>query len=488
GGSSLMRKYIFLLFIAMTLTVAVACGSRSFDAKGLASLDLTGANGFGSLVVNLDGDRLNALIQEESSTLSETDEQGLKQLFAREAAINSLIFVADKTANLKNGDEVAIRANYDEALAKSAGVRFQNLKFKYVIDGLQEASPIDVKRHVDLTFSGFDGKGVATLSLSGDVERYRSGFDFIFTDEKVDLSNGNLVEVKVVPNNNVLIGHGKIALQTTLSFEVKGLPSLDSIDLFTNLILVFDGVSDHGVVSFDTTRLPVEWVEVDSLGQTPLQFSATPSSDLANGDSIRVQAFIDEGWFAERGMKAGQVTKGYTVHGLKEYPRNLDKVDLMPLFDKIAVELEKDLGNRLDQNYWNADYRPGDPVSRWQYTKQDGVNRIYYGYEQANRARNFVALFYKVTIDGKCQEITPYQSAYLVGDQKSATLYFVYVVEGVMYDRSDIDDFREFNLKLHSDVELEAVARFKNQYGGVGIQIVDVRVPEEVRYTESLVP
>ena len=51
-----------------------------------------------------------------------------------------------------------------------------------------------------------------------------------------------------------------------------------------------------------------------------------------------------------------------------------------------------------------------------------------------------------------------------------------------MYDRSDIDDFRDFNLKFHSDVELELIARFKEQYGGAGVQIVEVPVPEQVRY------
>lgn len=476
------RTLVLIALIAVLCMVVVACSSHSFDAKELASINVTGANGFGSLVVNLDSEQLNSLIEEESRALSDNDEQAFKRLFQREAAINSLIYEADKTVNLKNGDEIVIRAEYDEKLAKSAGVRFRNLKYKYVIAGLRETLPIDVSNNVDLTFVGFNGRGVASLSLSGDVEQYRSGFDFVFTGAKTKLSNGDLVEVKVIPNNDFLTGNGKIARNATLSFEVKGLIPLKSIDLFKDLVLVFDGVSDHGIVSFDTTRLPVEWVEAGSWGQAPVQYMAVPLADLANGDVVRVEASVDEEWFAERGLKTGQVIKEFSVSGLKEYPRNLDNIDLMPLFDKISARLEQDLEERLTHNYWNDDFRTGEPVSRWEYAERHGVSKIYYGYKQSDRAQNFVTLIYKVTIEGLCQEITPYQSAYLDGDRESATLYLAYVVDDIMYDRSDIDDFRDFNLKFHSDVELELIARFKEQYGGAGVQIVEVPVPEQVRY------
>ena len=48
-----------------------------------------------------------------------------------------------------------------------------------------------------------------------------------------------------------------------------------------------------------------------------------------------------------------------------------------------------------------------------------------------------------------------------------------------MYDRPLPEDFRAIGLKLHGDVELDLVSRFKNQFGGEGVRIVEVPVPEQ---------
>ena len=61
------------------------------------------------------------------------------------------------------------------------------------------------------------------------------------------------------------------------------------------------------------------------------------------------------------------------------------------------------------------------------------------------------------------------------------------MVDNIMYDRAEIDDFREINLRLHSHVELDAIALFKSQYGGEGQQIVQVDIPEEVAFKEALI-
>lgn len=482
------RNGILILFLVAALVLTVACSSRTFNAEELILIRVSGANGFASAHVNTDRAAVEALLAEESAKLDEGDEKGLQRHFQREAALNSLVFTVDRTEGLKNGDELSIRADYDHQLAKDAGIRFRNVRFKYKVEGLKEAQPIDVKGQVALTFSGYDGRGLAALSLSGDLDLYKTDFDFVFSYGKTGLSNGDSVELKVIPDNRALTAKGKIAREQTLVFDVRGLPSLADVDLFEDLVLIFDGVSDQGVVTFDTSRLPAEWVEAGMPDELPVQFTALPSSGLANGDLVRIKALVDEDWFAERGLTATVTEKEFQVTGLKEYPRNLDGVDLVPLFEKIEPWLERDLAGRLDMNYWNKDVKTGDPVSRWDYRFNQGVIRLFYGYDQTDRSHNFLAILLKVSVDAVCLETVPYQSYYEPGDRESSTLYLLYLIEEVMYDRPLVEDFREINLRFHGDVELDLISGFKGQYGGNQMLIVDVPVPADYEYDQAVTP
>jgi len=473
------------VLIGLLVLGGTACGTRSFDARELAAVVVTGANGYGTLTVKSNAERIAQLIKEEGDSLRETDEEGIRRLFIREAALNSLIFTADRVTGLKNGDEITIRASHDEELAKAGHVRFRNNKFVYRVDHLEEAEKIDIESEVKLVFSGFESRGTAEIELSGNTERYREHFSFTFLTPKTNLSNGERVELRVMPDNSGLTSKGCIAEEVVLPFTVEGLQPLRNVDFFENLALIYDGVSDQGTVSIDTTRLPAEWVEPRANAEPPLLFSVTPAVNLSNGDKVNVVAQADHEWFADHGMASSVVSKDFTVSGLKEYPRNLDHVDLMPLFDKLGGRLEEDIQARLIHNYWNDDSRAGDPLSRWDYLERHGVVRIFYGYPQANRADNFVALIYKVSIEGTCAEAIPYQSHYSEGDRVFSTLYLIYVVDSIMYDTERVDDFKEVNLKIHDDIELSAVSQFKEQYGGAGVIIVEASVPEQVRYTDN---
>lgn len=481
------RKDLLIILVLALLLLAAACSSRSFDSRDLAQIRLTGADGFASLVVAADQEKLAALLEEEALGLKEGDEKALQKLFQREAALNSLVFSADKMANLTNGDEITIRGTYDEDLAKRAGIRFKNTKFKYRVEGLKEARAINIRNHVDLAFSGYDGRGQASLLLSGDLESYQSDFDFIFENGQSDLSNGDRIDLRVVPHMGNLTDQGRIAYEVRLSFRVQGLLPMTSVDLFEDLVLVFDGISDQGLVSFDTSRLPADWVEAGESAQAPVSYIASPAWGLSNGDMVQVEAVVDQAWFWDRGLSPEDLLKDYQVQGLKEYPRHLDQVDLMPLFNKIDSWLAEDMAMRVDLNYWNQDFGTGPPVSLWDSRYESGVVRLYYGYEQGDRSKNFVAILYKLAVQGTCLEATAYQSHYQAGDQEAANLYLLYMVDNIMYDRAEIDDFREINLRLHSHVELDAIALFKSQYGGEGQQIVQVDIPEEVAFKEALI-
>ena len=82
-------------------------------------------------------------------------------------------------------------------------------------------------------------------------------------------------------------------------------------------------------------------------------------------------------------------------------------------------------------------------------------------------------------------EATPYQSRYEVGAELSKTLYLVYVVDSIMHDSNRVDDFEEFSLKFHSNLELSAISQFKEEYGGAGVVVVDATVPEQVKFSDE---
>lgn len=475
-----MKRTIALLFsLVFLLFLTAGCGSRSYDAKELARIGVTGADGYGLLSLAIDDVHLKELLEAEGEKIREGDSKRLEALIQREAALNSLIYTADKISGLKNGDEIRITVNFDEGLAKSAGVRLKNTKFSYRVSGLVDAAVIDVEKDVELVFNGYDGDGEASLLLGGETGIYRAGFDFSFPEGNTKLKNGDRIRLQVKADNAYLTSRGKIARDRVLIFDVQGLAPLVPTDLFANLVLVYDGISGQGLVSLDVSRLPAGWVEAVGSGSPPVRFLAEPADSLSNGDRVTVRVLADEDFLAERGLRALAGEKTYTVSGLKEYPRHLDDTDLLPLFSRIDSFLRQDLSLRLDRNYWNRDQRTGEPVSLWDYRFEGGILRIYYGYEEQNRADNFLALFYKISIDGTCLEADPYESVYAPGDLVSSSLYLVYIVEDIMYDRPLPEDFRAIGLKLHGDVELDLVSRFKNQFGGEGVRIVEVPVPEQ---------
>ena len=64
-------------------------------------------------------------------------------------------------------------------------------------------------------------------------------------------------------------------------------------------------------------------------------------------------------------------------------------------------------------------------MSRWDYRDRFGVKRIYYGYDQTDRADNFIAIIYEGSVEGTCVEASPYLSSYEEGETLSSTLYLV---------------------------------------------------------------
>ncbi len=484
--ASRLRRIIISLIVLITLVLmaGTACSSRTFDVRELATIHVTGANGYGILTLKSNTSKIAEIIKEESDALRDTDEKKIKRLFIREAALNSLIFTADHMSGLKNGDEIIVRVSHDEELAKAGDVRFKNNKFKYVVEGLEEVKRIDMASEMKLVFTGFESRGTAQVVLSGDMERLREHFNITFLTSKTNLSNGSNVSVRVKADNSALTSRGYIAYEEDFTFTVSGLQALKQVDLFENLVLSYDGVSGQGTATIDTTRLPADWVDAGVKAEPPLKFAVMPASPLTNGDTVHVTATVNHEWFADRGMSAAGLSKDFTVSGLKEFPRNLDHIDLMPLFNKLGPAIEEDIQSRLIHNYWNEDSRVGQPLSRWGFEERHGVARIYYGYPKMNRADNFVALFYKIVIEGTCEEATPYQSHYEAGDRLSSTLYLVYVVDSIMYDTNRVDDFKSYNLKFHGDVELTTISQFKNQYGGTEVVIVEASVPEQVKFKD----
>lgn len=487
----MQRKSIIVIsvivLIASLMTVAFGCAGSSIDVRELASIQVSGANGYGTLEIKTNRERTQAMVREKMDALKDGDEKGLKRAFMYEAALATLSYTAKTTTTLRNGDTVEIRASFDEALAKAAGIRFKNTSFVYTVRNLSEAARIHVEDSVKLTFKGYNGVGEAEVALSGEIQHFKDDFAFDFLSPSTKLSNGDTVILHVIPDNRALTSAGRIAAETTLNFTVEGLPEPKTVNPFENLVLMFNGVSDNGTISFDTTRLPADWVDQKTAAQPPLQFTAEPDDQLSNGDRVTVRCEIDETWFAENGVKLSPMTKTFEVIGLKDYPRNLDGIDLMPLFKTIEAEMEDDIALRLKQNYWNEDASAGEPLSVWNYEETHGVTRVYYGYHENDRSDNFVAILVKIKINGTCMSVTPYKSAVSPGQQEQATLYLMYVVENIMYDRSSVDDFRSFGLKGHSDAEHKAVGAFREDWvlSDDSVQMVEAKVPADVAWRDG---
>jgi hypothetical protein len=107
-----------------------------------------------------------------------------------------------KNQGLSNGDTVTVEVTVNEENAKKNRVAFTNTTVEYTVDGLDDMDKVDVFEDIEVSFTGENGKGKASVvSVSSDP--FLSSVKYV-CEPSENLSNGDVIMVKAVVDDEII--------------------------------------------------------------------------------------------------------------------------------------------------------------------------------------------------------------------------------------------------------------------------------------------
>lgn len=199
---------------------------------------------------------------------------------------------------------------------------------------------INVMENVTVKFDGYDGYG--TVELENEYAWENEAFE-IAGIESIDglntlgealviegavsyeitpnenLSNGDVVTVKATIDESVLEGYDFILVtDDECKFTVENLPKLESIDLFENISVEFQGIAPY---------LKVQIIDANTdYYKGVRKYTVDKTESLNIGDSVTVSAECDEEQMQSAGYMAEYFEKEFVVPETDRYVMNIDEI------------------------------------------------------------------------------------------------------------------------------------------------------------------
>lgn len=197
---------------------------------------------------------------------------------------------------------------------------------------------VDVTADADISVSGYDGHGTATISKGDwlmDTEKtYGQGMSLMelaSLEEALgdaveynispseNLSNGDEVVLTIDVDNSALENYDFKLAGGEKKITVSGLDEVETFDPFENVTVNFSGMSPNGEASINKSG---------SSAGIDLSYTLDKSSGLKNGDevTVSVSAYDDtdiEEYCESKGKAISATEKTFTVEGLASYAQTI---------------------------------------------------------------------------------------------------------------------------------------------------------------------
>ena len=223
-------------------------------------------------------------------------------------------------------------------------------------------SKADPFAYIDVSYDGYDTNGTAHVDFNEGIlietiignepddyeelgewiaayDELLSNIDVSCTPSK-NLSNGDTVTVTV----SVFGEAQKKIAGGEKTYQVSGLPEIQTADLFKDIVLTYEGIVG-GNTSVRLNRL------TDDEVLQACNFNIEPQGNIKNGDTITV-TITNSGTLAKQYLCIPEETvKTFTVSGLDEY---LTDADLLPedqireIIDQYVIDSQKE-----DRDFWS---------------------------------------------------------------------------------------------------------------------------------------
>ena len=271
------RKEIIAILAIVALATVAFVGYNIYDSQPKSIIDevkvqFSGYEETGKLTYNseeiaskieelsyrkagFNNNQAKALAQKDPVAYSEVnrDPRLATMLQKAEAMIMSVQFNFDRTSELKNGDEVTFTITTN---SQSAAVKAETKTFKVAdLKEYEKVSTADLLKETPVTFTGFNGYGIASITEKPNKDGY---FNFEDNKRPTNLKNGDTVTLTVsVTYINELKSKGKVVDNNKVEVTVEGLKDLKDVKNFADLLKKNDDYSksEHQNSSFSTYTL-----------------------------------------------------------------------------------------------------------------------------------------------------------------------------------------------------------------------------------------
>ena len=271
------RKEIIAVLAIVALAIVAFVGYNIYDSQPKSIIDevkvqFSGYEETGKLTYNseeiaskieelsyrkagFNNNQAKALAQKDPVAYSEVnrDPRLATMLQKAEAMIMSVQFNFDRTSELKNGDEVTFTITTN---SQSAAVKAEKKTFKVAdLKEYEKVSTADLLKETPVTFTGFNGYGIASITENPNKDGY---FNFEDNKRPTNLKNGDTVTLTVsVTYINELKSKGKVVDNNKVEVTVEGLKDLKDVKNFADLLKKNDDYSksEHQNSSFSTYTL-----------------------------------------------------------------------------------------------------------------------------------------------------------------------------------------------------------------------------------------
>lgn len=271
------RKEIIAILAIVALAIVAFVGYNIYDSQPKSIIDevkvqFSGYEETGKLTYNseeiaskieelsyrkagFNNNQAKALAQKDPVAYSEVnrDPRLATMLQKAEAMIMSVQFNFDRTSELKNGDEVTFTITTN---SQSAAVKAEKKTFKVAdLKEYEKVSTADLLKETPVTFTGFNGYGIASITENPNKDGY---FNFEDNKRPTNLKNGDTVTLTVsVTYINELKSKGKVVDNNKVEVTVEGLKDLKDVKNFADLLKKNDDYSksEHQNSSFSTYTL-----------------------------------------------------------------------------------------------------------------------------------------------------------------------------------------------------------------------------------------
>ena len=264
--------------------------------------------------VGFNKDQAAGLAKKDPIIYAEVSRDGklASKLIQAEAMISSVHYEFDKTNGLKNGDEVTFTVT-----TSSKNSPFKAEKKTFKVENLKEyekVSTADLLKETPVTFTGFNGYGIASITENPNKDAY---FNFEDNKRPTNLKNGDTVTLTVsVTYINGLKSKGKVVDNNKVEVTVEGLKDLKDVKNFADLLKKNDDYSksENQNSSFSTYTL-------ESQGS---YLKVIPEENKKSNGKVSLITVYKVTWSSGNSKEVRYKYYGYQAYLLKDNNLDLD--------------------------------------------------------------------------------------------------------------------------------------------------------------------